>query len=70
MFLYPKQGPRRQVGEAETILDQLSRQANQSSLGWEDRGLLQAGEGQVPGEPGRPWCPPFLSSFVLFRDER
>lgn len=32
MFLHPKQGPRRQVGEARTILDQLSRQAN--SLAW------------------------------------
>lgn len=70
MFLYPKQGPRRQDGEARTIVDQLSRQANQSSLGWEDWGLLQAGEGQVPGEPGRPWCPPSSGSFVLFRDER
>lgn len=69
MFLHPKQGPRRQVGEARTVLDQLSRQAN--SLAWAGKtGLLQASEGQVPGEPGRPWCPPSSGSFVLFRDER
>lgn len=60
MFLYPKQGPWRQVGETRTILGQFSCQANQSSQGWEDRVLLQASEVQVSGEPGRPWCIPFF----------
>ena len=60
MFPQPKEGPRREVGEMKTILGQLSCQADQSSEGWEDRGLLQASEVQVHREPGRPWCTPFL----------
>lgn len=65
MFLYPKQGPRRQAGEIRTILGQVSCKASQPSESWAARGLFQASEVQVPGEPGRPWCTPFLGLLYL-----
>lgn len=60
MFPHPKEGARREVGETKAVRGQLSRQADQSGEGWEDRGLLWASEVPVRGEPGRPWCSPSL----------
>lgn len=69
MLPHPKEGARREVGETKTVLGQLSRQADQSGEGWGGRGLLQASEVQVRGDPGRPWCTPSSGCFVLFGGE-